>query len=142
MNGFKFFLAVVAASALFGSAAAGASADVIRSGNTFTASPSICSCWSTQDGYQVYGLPYYYDLASMQANPTDWTKWTVAPVNAVGIFDALRADPGYKPLPPVTSGSVEVEVGGTVEESSGDDPPADEDSDSRSSRGKQSVRVG
>jgi len=82
---------------------------------TFAAVPQIVSGKTTIDGYIFVGMPYYYDLASQVASPTDPSKWVPAPINAVDTWLKLLADPNYASLPPVTSISVEAEVGGTVE---------------------------
>jgi hypothetical protein len=135
----KLLLAAIAASALFGAAATGASADIVRNGSVFTATPSYCSCWSTQDGYQFVGIPYSPYIVNWLGLPAD----TPVVVNGenTGIADLLRADPNYQPLPPVTSGSVTVDVGGTVEDTSGDDPPAEEAQETRSSWGRKYGRL-
>lgn len=107
--------AVVVAALVIPSAA---SADVVRSGNTFTATPAYCSCWSTIDGYVFNGIPYSdYIRDSFLGLPAS-TPVVVAGDNT-GIWDILSKDPSYMSLPPVTSGSVDTTVSGTVGE-----PPA------------------
>jgi len=79
-----------------------ASAGIVRSGNTFTASPAVCSCVTTIDGYVFSGVPYYAPEGTADS--------------AVELWLALRADPAYLSLPPVTSVSVDSTVSGEVED--------------------------
>lgn len=103
-------LALVAAASLCGFVATGARADIVREGNTFNANPAYCSCWSTVDGYVFNGIPYSPFVRDVFLGlPSD------TPV-VTDMMDALRADPNYTPLPPVTSVGGEVTIGGTVED--------------------------
>jgi hypothetical protein len=100
----KFFTLAVAAALLslaVLSIPAAASADVTRSGRTFTASPPTANAVTTIDGYVFVGLPYY------NASP--------AADSAVELWWQLSADPGYLSLPPVASISADTVVSGTVE---------------------------
>jgi hypothetical protein len=101
---------------------ASAFAGVTRSGNTFTASPSYCSCWTTIDGYEFKGIPYSPFIRDVFLRLPASTPVVVDGTDT-GIWDLLRKDPKYLSLPPVTSGSVEVVVSGEVlEETNVDDP--------------------
>jgi hypothetical protein len=114
-------LAITAIAALAAIAPATAGADVVRSGNTFTATPSYCSCWSTVDGYVFDGIPYSPFVRDVFLHLPAGTPVVVDGENT-GIADKLRASPDYLSLPPVTSGSVQTTVSGTVEDAqSGDE---------------------
>jgi hypothetical protein len=106
----RFLSAIVTAVVLAVAIPATASADVVRNGNTFTAVPSYCSCWSTIDGYQFYGIPYSPFVRDV------FLKLPVTTPVAVDIWWELRSNPKYLALPPVTSGSVEIVVSGEVED--------------------------
>lgn len=131
-------IAAVLALSVPGVLAAGASADVVRTGNTFTAQPAYCSCWSTIDGYEFVGIPYSPFVRDVFLNLPASTPVVVDGDNT-GIWDRLRADASYLSLPPVTSGSVQVDVGGTVEDdgTGGDGGDSEEGDDSRSSWGRE-----
>jgi hypothetical protein len=100
-----------------------ASADVTRSGNTFTATPAYCGCWTTIDGYIFNGIPYSPYIRDVFLRLPASTPVVVSG-DDTGIWDLLRQDPSYLSLPPVTSGSVDVTVSGDVEpgDDTGDAP--------------------
>jgi hypothetical protein len=68
---------------------------------TFAAVPPVANSWTTIGGYQFYGMNYYDE------NPET--------PDAVHALWKLQEDPSFEWKPPVTSGSVDVEVSGTVE---------------------------
>ena len=92
---------ILLAATILGLAAPVAHADIVRQGNTFTQTTSPCSCVTTIDGYLFTGMPYY------DASP--------AVDSAVELWWMLASDPGYQPLPPVTSVSTTSTVSGTVD---------------------------
>lgn len=106
----KIIIAAIAATFL--AVAPAASADIVRSGNTFTAVPATARSTIGIDGYRFVNMPYYTAVKSDRSNDVNGDGW--ADDCAVGLWRALYADPDYQPLPPVTSVSVDTTVSGTV----------------------------
>lgn len=91
--------AVLAAFALPGTAHGA----IVKTGpSSYVAVPKTANAWTTIAGYQFRDMPYYNPSAAVDS--------------AVEVWWELLKDPNYADLPPVTSGSVELEVGGTVED--------------------------
>lgn len=107
---------IVATIAAFAAIATSASADVTRSGNTFTASPSECSCSMVYGGYSFYGIAPNPTVVSLFGLPSD-------SVTVSDLIDTLRSDPDFGKVTQQvqTSVSVDTTVSGTVEEDPADD---------------------
>lgn len=87
--------------------AAPASADITQTGNRFTAQPSYCSCVSTIGGWVFQGIPYSPFVRDSFLRLPAGTPTAVDLYFDLGLYRT--------PLPPVTSVSTTIEVGGTVD---------------------------